>query len=347
MDGRYLREIKEIEIAHLNLRYAHTRVARPAKVLALTASIERIGQIVPVTILDTLVLLDGYLRVMALRRLRSDTVMAEIWECKEEEALTEMLARSCSRKWDLLEEAALLVELHDHHHLSQERIASMVGHRQGWVSGRLALYRSLSEDLIELIRKGSVSTWTAMRVIIPIARAIPEHGKTLTENLSGACASTREMAEFFRHYRKATRRQRENMVHEPALFLKSVNAREEERMSKTLKEGPEGKWLHDLRIIAHMLKGLLKDIPLLFSGSQSTLDRRVLLTAFGDSRKQFMELENAIGRHHDYRGDTAGHSKFVSAGDSHQADRPDVKDLPEHGKGCDPWEAKITQGIFP
>jgi hypothetical protein len=345
MDGRHLREIKEIEIAHLNLCYAHTRVARPEKVLALTTSIERIGQIVPVTVLDTLALLDGYLRVMALWRLRSDTVMAEIWECKEEEALAEMLARSCSRRWDLLEEAALLVELHDHHHLSQERIASMVGHRQGWVSGRLALYRSLSEDLIELIRKGSVSTWTAMRVIVPIARAIPEHGKLLTENLSGVCASTREMAEFFRHYRKANRRQRDNMVREPALFLKSLCAREEDREAKTLKEGPEGKYLRDMRVITHMLKRLLREVPLLFSGDISTLDRRVLLTAFGDSRKQFIELENAIGRYNDYRGDTAGHSKFVSTGGSHQADQSDNEDIPEHGEGCDPGEAKTSQGV--
>jgi hypothetical protein len=339
----HLREIKEIEIARLHLRYAHTRIERPEKVLSLAASIERIGQIVPVTVLSTLVLLDGYLRVKALQRLRSDTVMAEIWECKEEEALSEMLARSLSRRWDLLEEAALLVELHDHCSLSQSKIASMVGRTQGWVASRLALYRTLPEDIIEMIRKGSISTWTAMRVIVPIARAIPEHGKVLSESLSMASLSTREMAEFFRHYRKATRRQRENMVHEPALFLKSVRSREENREGKTLKEGPEGKWLHDVRIVTHMLRGLQKDISLLFGGG--ALERRILLTAFGDCQKQFIELENTIGRYHDYRGHPAGHSEFVPAGSSHQADRPDIKDLPEHGEGCDPGETKTAQRI--
>ena len=346
MDG-HLREIKDIEIAQLHLRYAHTRIERPERVLALAASIERIGQIVPVIVLNTIVLLDGYLRVMALRRLGHDTVMAETWECEEEEALAEIIARAHNRRWDVLEEAALLVELHDHCNLSQSKIASMVGRTQGWVSVRLALYRALSEDLIELIRKGSVSTWTAMRVIVPIARAIPEHGKILSESLSKASVSTREMGQFFHHYRKANRRQRENMVREPALFLKSMCAREEDREAKTLKDGPEGKYLRDLRIITHMLKGLLKEVHLLFSGGQSTLDRRVLLTAFGDSQKQFIELEKEIGRYHDYRGYPAGHSKFVPAGSSHQADRPDVKDLPEHGEGCDPWEAKTAQRISP
>jgi len=318
MDGR-LREIKEVEITKLHLRYAPTRIERPERVLALAASIERVGQIIPVIALRTFVLLDGYLRVKALKRLGRDTVMAEIWECREEDALVEILARAHGRRWDLLEEAALLQELHAHCNLSQERIASMVGRTQGWVSGRLALYHTLSEDLVDLIRKGSISTWTAMRIIVPIARAIPEHGKALSESLSMVSLSTREMAQFFRHYQKANRSQREYMVHTPVLFLKSVRAKEEAAEAKVLKEGPEGKYLKDLRVITHMLKGLLREVPTLFS-CRSNLDRCLLLTAFHDSQKQFMVLEKEIGRYDDYRGDEAGHCKLVSAGSADPAD---------------------------
>jgi ParB family chromosome partitioning protein len=216
MDSGHLREVKEIEIAHLHLRYAHTRIHRPERVSSMASSIERFGQIIPVIALregmDSFVLIDGYLRVKAMKRCLRDTVVAEIWECKEEEALVEVLARAHSRKWDLLEEAALLRELHDQYHLSQSRIASMVGRKQSWVSGRLALYHALSEDLLELVRKGSISTWAATRVITPIARAIPEHAKVLSENLPKTSMSTREMAQFFRHYQKANRKQREKMV---------------------------------------------------------------------------------------------------------------------------------------
>jgi len=158
MDSGHLREVKEVEIAQLHLRYAHTRVEWPERVLALANSMERFGQILPVIVLregdNSFILIDGYLRVKALKRCLRDTVMAEIWEGKEEEALVEILARANSRKWDLLEEAALLKELHDQYHLSQGRIASMVGRKQSWVSGRLALYGALSEDLLESIRKG-------------------------------------------------------------------------------------------------------------------------------------------------------------------------------------------------
>jgi len=159
MDSGHLREVKEIEITHLHLRYAHTRIHRPERVSSLASSIERFGQIIPVIALregvGSFVLIDGYLRVNALRRCRRDTVRAEIWECKEEEALVEVLVRAHSRKWDFIEEAALIWELHQQYHLSQSRIASLVGRKQGWVSGRLALYQALSEDLLELIPRGA------------------------------------------------------------------------------------------------------------------------------------------------------------------------------------------------
>jgi len=313
MDPGHLREVKEIEIAQLHLRYAHTRIEWPQRAIALASSIERFGQILPVIVLregvNSFVLIDGYLRVKALKRCLRDTVVAEIWEGKEEEVLVQILARAHSRKWDLLEEAALLRELQDHYHLSQSRIASMVGRKQGWVSGRLALYHALSEDLLELIRKGTISTWAATRVMIPIARAIPEHAKTLSENLSKEPLSTRELTLLFRYYQKANRKQRENIVCEPFLFLKALHAREEATEAKSLKEGLEGKWLRDLRVIAYMLRGLIKEVPMLFYPDQSNLNRRILLTAFEESQKQFMELEKQIRRYDrdDYPGETTSH----------------------------------------
>ena len=326
-----VREIREIEIAQLNLRYAPTRIERPKESLALAAAIDRLGQIVPVIATKTFVLLDGYMRVKAMTHLGRDTIMAEIWDCKEEEALVEVLARGHGRKWDVIEEAALLAELHGRCRLSQERIASMVGRRQSWVSSRLALYHALSEDIIGLIRKGSVSTWTATRVIAPIARAIPEHGLALSESLSTTPLSTREMALFFRHYQKAARRQRENMVRDPALFVKSLHAREEALETKALKEGPEGAWLKDLKIIVHMLTGLMKKVPTVFHRGQSNLERRVLLTAFEDAREQFLELEKEI-KHYDHGREPAGHIEPSRAGRAHPADRPDPEDITERGE---------------
>ena len=66
MDPGHLREVKQIEMALIHLRYAHTRMEWPEKVLALASSIERFGQILPVIVLreegnHSFVLIDGYL----------------------------------------------------------------------------------------------------------------------------------------------------------------------------------------------------------------------------------------------------------------------------------------------
>jgi len=327
MEAGDLREVKEIEIAQLHLRYTHTRIEWPQRVLALASSIERFGQILPVIVLregNSFVLIDGYLRVRALKHCLRDTVMAEIWEGKEEEALVQLLARTHSRKWDLLEEAALLKELHDQYHLSQSRIASLVGRKQSWVSGRLALYSTLSEDLLESIRKGAISTWGATRVIVPIARAIPEHAKTLSGNLCKASLSTRELTLLFHHYQKANRKQRENIVCDPFLFLKVLHAKEEAIEAKSLKEGPEGKWLRDLRVIAQMLGGLRTQVPTLFYGGRSNLDRRILLTAFEEGKEQLTKLETQIRRYdgHDSPGDEGSHFEPLSERRADPADQP-------------------------
>ena len=326
----HIREVKEIEIGRLKLVYAHTRIERPERISALSLSIERIGQIVPAVTLKSLVLLDGYLRVEALKRLGRDMVMAEVWDLKEEDALVSILARGSSRRWDVLEEAALLHELHDRHHLSQVKIAAMTGRTQGWVSTRLGLYEALSMELMDLIRKGHVSTWTAARVIAPIARAMPAHGAALAENLKKGSLSTREMAEFLRHYQKSGRRMRGKMVNDPHLFLKSLQKGED----KGLKDGPEGKWLKDMRIISHMLKGLRKDVPALFCGI-SNLEQRILLTVFEDAGKQFIELKKEIGRQDDdYGRDEAGHLEFNRARDLIEGNNEDSQDLPQYRETC-------------
>ena len=342
-----VREIREIEIGQLHLRYAHTRIERPRERLTLAASLERLGQIVPVTVTKALVLLDGYLRVKALTHLGHDTVRAEIWDCTEEEALVELLARAHGRKWDLLEEAALLAELRDRCHLSQERIASLAGRTQGWVSSRLALYSALSEDLIALIRTGAVSTWTAGRVIVPIARAIPAHGKALSAHLAAVSLSTRDMARFLSHYQKATRTQRDAMVRDPALFVKSLHARQEALDARALKEGPEGTWYKDLSVVTRILGRLISTVPALFHEGQSHLDRRILLTAFEESKKQFIKLEHEIRRHDDHRRDEAGHHESSRTGSPHPADRRDPESIPERGQAGDTGNMARTAAAVP
>jgi hypothetical protein len=114
------------------------------------------------------------------------------------------------------------------------------------------------------------------------------------------------------------------MVRDPFLFLKALRAKAEGAEAKSLKEGLVGQWLRDLRIIAHMLRGLLREVPTLFYSGQCNLDRRILLTAFEESQKQFLELEKQIRRYDrdDNPGDEASHFESLSEGSSNPADQP-------------------------
>ena len=60
---------------------------------------------------EALVLIDGYRRVAALRRLGRDTASVEQWACDLTEALLGVLARTQDRPFASIEEALLLREL--------------------------------------------------------------------------------------------------------------------------------------------------------------------------------------------------------------------------------------------
>jgi ParB family chromosome partitioning protein len=293
-----LTHIETLEIAHLELRYAHTRIRRPEALLPLMRSLEQWGQLRPVSVVPSEprchVLVDGYLRVEALKRCGKDMVLAEVWLCGEMEALLQVLMREQERRWEALEEASLIRELHEHHELSQDRIARLLGKDKSWVCRRLSLLSALPDEILEAVRSGHLSTWAAGRILAPLARANPEHAKALTRTLLEQHLSTRDLEDLFRHYQKAHRKQRERLVLDPVLFLKALRAKEEECRIHSLKEGPEGKWLRDMKMACHILVRLTKDLPSVIYPGQQKLDRRLLLTAFEETRSAFLSLEQHI-----------------------------------------------------
>jgi hypothetical protein len=77
----------DLDLHRLDLRFAASRLVEPHAVARLAESIERCGQIVPCIVVaipggegdgaEALVLIDGYRRVAALRRLGRDTAGVE------------------------------------------------------------------------------------------------------------------------------------------------------------------------------------------------------------------------------------------------------------------------------
>lgn len=293
-----MRTFEGIEIGLINLRYAHTRIRSAKAVLSLSRSIERFGQICPVLVVPGQspehILIDGYLRVEALRRCGADHVNAQIWPNSETDALIHALANCQMREWDMFEEACLLRELSERHEITQGQIAHLLGKDKSWVSRRLSFLTTLPEDIVSAVHEGHLSSWAAHRVLTPLARANCEHAKLLAEALKKEPIATRNLALFFEHYKKANRAARENMVNQPHLFLKAVEVNETKKQAKTLSEGPEGRWARDINTVGSILKRLIGQVPVVFYAGQRQTERGRLLTALSRAKDLLNTLEQTV-----------------------------------------------------
>jgi ParB family transcriptional regulator, chromosome partitioning protein len=288
----------DIEIAHLNLRYEHTRIRRPQAVLCMAQSIERFGQIVPVVVVDAgptgHVLIDGYLRVKALKQLGADLVAARQWSDTESAALISLLARMQQRNWDLYEQAAILQELRLGHQLSCADMARLLGKDKSWVARRLMLFDTLDDGMIALVRNGVISAWSAQRVLVPWARANAEHAVLVAAALKKENIPTRKLAVFFDHYKRSNRKTRQNMADDPHLFLKALEASTADSNAHMLRQGPEGRFFCDLRTVSHILLRLIKAVPQVLYCGQEALQRRRLLTAYAEAAALMQTLSRDI-----------------------------------------------------
>ncbi len=222
----------------------------------------------------------------------------------------------------------------EHYHMSQPGIAQLMGRNQSWISRRIALVHALPDEILGFVQKGRISTWAATRVLAPMARAIPDHAKALAENLVKESISTRGLIELYHHYQRSNRNLRDRIVKNPRLFLKALHAMEQDNQAMILKQGPEGKWLKDLRVARHIFSRLTEKVPIIFYEGQEMLERRSFLTAFEDTRKAFLVLEQEIRRHdnHEKAGDKRDYPDPASEGGHNQGDQPYPQHLQEHGE---------------
>ena len=249
----------QLDLHRLELRFEATRVADQAAVKRLADSMQESGQVVACIAAGPApdarwVLMDGYRRVAALRRLGRDTAQVQCWACPLEQALAQILARSRSRPFAAIEEALLLRELIDAHGLSQRQAARLCARDVSWVQRRLVLLGALSQELVQAVRSARISSWAASRIVAPLARANSEHARALLASLDTQPLSTRELNAWFQHYQGAQRSQRARMVEHPRSLIESLKERHSERSAKALREGPERELSYELGHLQSLLE---------------------------------------------------------------------------------------------
>lgn len=323
---------KQIEIVHLDLSYSGIRIQNPKAIIRMADALTNYGQIMPILVVAQeaphYTLIDGYLRVAAASRLGKDTLSAHLFDGDEKQALCHVLVKSGDRKWDIIEQAGLIRELHRRHELSQHQIARLLGKDQSWVSRRLALLDALPEQVIQCVKQGNISSWAAARVLAPMARANTDHVKRLTDSLIKQSLSTRQLLLFFKHYQRSNRKVRENMIKEPLLFVKATEAGEQLRDGRQLAQGPEGHWRKDLSLICHMIQRLILTADTVIYAGQSNLDQRSILTAFNKTDRMWDKLKTHIERHtHDIGCQQRGDCIAAQSRSRHPADQPAAQHL--------------------
>ena len=216
----------DLEFHQIDLRYESLRKRDPHKERLLLASIDARGQICPVVVLaqktaTPYVLLDGHKRLRALKRLHQDTVRATIWDLDEAEALLlERLMRT-GRAESPLEQGWLLGELKDRFGMPLEALARRFDRTPSWVSRRLGLVLDLPDQVQDEVRKGRIAPHTAMKVLLPLARANRSQALQFLAVLLRATFSTREAALLQAGWLQGDDQVRDRILADPRLFLRA------------------------------------------------------------------------------------------------------------------------------
>jgi ParB/RepB/Spo0J family partition protein len=282
----------ELEFHQLALRYERLKVVRPEPERRLLASLAEVGQQVPIVVVQegtdgSFVVIDGYKRVRALRRLGRDTVSAGCWPGEEAEALIATRLMQTAEPETALEQSWLLAELHERFGLSLEELARRFGHSVSWVSRRLALTRELPEVIQERVRRGEMGAHGAAKYLVPLARANRQVCLELVEAIAAARLSSRDLGILYTAYQTGNWMTRQRLLEAPLVFLKSYK---EAQTAPSVEPDPSDSLLTDLEILSSTARrarrrlraGVLRNLP--------EKDRQDLAGLLDQSRREIERL---------------------------------------------------------
>jgi hypothetical protein len=213
----------ELELSRLDLRYRSLRISDPQGAVRLAAALGPEGQVAPVLAIQpaaTPILIDGFVRVAALRRLGRDTVPALLLLLTEGAALSFSYRQHQGRRPTALEEGWLVQELHEQQSQALGAVAAALERSTSWASRRLGLVRELPEPIQELVRSGAISAHGAMRSLLPLARANADAAVRLGTIARHERLTTRQLGRLCAAWRAGNAEQRKQLLAQPRLYLR-------------------------------------------------------------------------------------------------------------------------------
>lgn len=294
--------IRDVDFHLLDIRYSHTRIKDDKALTKMQNSINVYGQIVPALVVsekDKFILIDGHLRLLALKACGHDCLKIQIVSEDESGSLFTLLVKNNDHQLEIVEQAALIQELHTRFCYSFGEIAKRLGRDKSWVKRRLDLIDSLPEETHQAVMSGKLSSWAASHVLVPLSRVNEQDCIDLTKKIIADPLSTRELVCLYNHYKKSTRAIRDRIIADPLLFAKTIKQQEEEKRGKQINEGPEGKWFKDISIVCHILERLKDTASSMFYPTLDSHDRRRCQIWLTRAEKTILELKEQAERKND------------------------------------------------
>jgi ParB-like chromosome segregation protein Spo0J len=287
----------DVSLDSLDLRYGRLRVADRRRQAWILASIEEHGQQDPITVVaegeGRFVVIDGHKRVLALRRLRRDVVTAVVLEMGSTEALVGAYRAGLGQGYNAIEEGWLVYELHRVGKWSLSKVAAAMNRSKSWASRRLGLVGGLPDAVLEGVRRGELGAWSAMKHLLPLARANSPACERLAGKIVEAGLSSREVGLVCDHFAKSGARVRERIVEEPALFLKALEASGRGLLKPGLSEA-ENRVFKQLELIGNVALGATRGLPEVLGYDVGEAARLALWSAWERTAKRWALLEEAV-----------------------------------------------------
>lgn len=153
----------ELSTGEIGERYGNLRLVNPGAYAAMERSIAQYGQITPVVVGQPAgskyEMVDGFKRYRASKKLGLKNLSCRVLKGKDRTLKSAMLYLNMqvSSIGDL-EQGMIIQSFSKEDGLSQVEIATLLGRHKSWVSRRLSLVQRLSDEVIEQMRLGLVST---------------------------------------------------------------------------------------------------------------------------------------------------------------------------------------------
>lgn len=236
----------ELELHQLELRYERLRKRAPGAERLLIGSLAEHGQQLPIVVVgeaERFVVIDGYKRVRALKRLSRDTVRATDWRLAELEALL-LERRLRLRGEDALDQAWLLAELAERFGLSLEELGKRFERSKSWVSRRLGLIEALPALVQEQVRTGTLAAHAAMKYLLPLARANATAAAQLAAAIAPLKLSSRQVGALYAGWQRGTALTRSLIIERPQVYLQA------QAVEQPASASVSARWLNDLGALA-------------------------------------------------------------------------------------------------